>query len=69
MNLLRRRAYARAGLIGNPSDGYNGKTISIIVENFFAEVVLYEWEDVELISSQEDHSRFGSIRELVGVQV
>ena len=51
--------------MGNPSDGYNGKTISIIVENFFAEVVLYEWEDVELIFSQEDHSRFGSIRELV----
>ena len=64
MLLLRRRAFARAGLIGNPSDGYHGKTISVIVRNFFAEVVLYEWPDVELILSQDDHSRFRSVREL-----
>lgn len=64
MELLRRRAYARAGLVGNPSDGYHGKTISLAVRNFYAEAVLYEWEDVELILSQEDHSRFRSIREL-----
>ena len=42
MQLLRRRAYARAGLVGNPSDGYNGKTISISVRNYWADVVLYE---------------------------
>jgi len=64
MMLLRRRACARAGLLGNPSDGFYGKTLSLIVRNFFAEVVLYSWEDVELILSQEDQSRFGSIREL-----
>ena len=49
MELLRRRAYARAGLMGNPSDGYHGKTLSVIVRNFHAEVVLYEWEDVEIV--------------------
>jgi glucuronokinase len=65
MQLLRKRAYARAGLVGNPSDGYNGKTISLIVRNFWAEVVLYEWDDMELILSQEDQSRFNSVRELV----
>ena len=64
MILLRRRACARAGLLGNPSDGFHGKTLSLIVRDFFAEVVLYSWEDVELILSQEDQSRFGSIREL-----
>ena len=64
MLLIRKRAYARAGLVGNPSDGYHGKTISIVVRNFFAEVVLYEWEDVELILSDEDQSRFRSIGEL-----
>ena len=53
MLLLRRRAYARAGLLGNPSDGYHGRTISIIVRNYFAEAVLYEWEDVELILTDE----------------
>ncbi len=65
MQLIRKRAYARAGLIGNPSDGYHGKTISIIVRNFWAEVTLYEWDDVELVLSQEDQSCFRSVQELV----
>jgi galactokinase/mevalonate kinase-like predicted kinase len=65
MELLRRRAYARAGLVGNPSDGYFGKTISLSLRNVWAEVVLYEWEDVEIVLSQEDRSRFRSVRELL----
>ncbi len=64
MELIRKRAFARAGLIGNPSDGYHGRTMSIIVRDFFAQVVLYEWEDLEVILSQEDRSRFRSIHEL-----
>ena len=51
-------------MIGNPSDGYHGKTISLLVKDFHADVILYEWEDLELILSQEDRSRFGSIGEL-----
>lgn len=65
MELLRRRAYARAGLMGNPSDGYHGKTMSVIVRNFCAEVVLYEWEDVEIVLTQEDRVSFRSVKELV----
>lgn len=65
MQIIRQRGYARAGLIGNPSDGYGGKTISIIVRDFHATVILYEWEEIELVLSQEDHSRFGSLDELV----
>ena len=64
MDIIRHRGYARAGLVGNPSDGYHGKTISISVRNFWAEAILYEWEDLELILSQEDRSRFGSVHEL-----
>jgi glucuronokinase len=64
MLLIRKRAYARAGLVGNPSDGYHGKTISIIVRNLHAEVVLYEWDSVEIMWSDEDQSRFRSIHEL-----
>ncbi len=64
MQIVRHRGYARAGLIGNPSDGYHGKTISVLLRNYYAEVILYEWEDLELILSQEDRSRFGSIHEL-----
>ncbi|MGF1583484.1 MAG: GHMP kinase [Gemmataceae bacterium] len=65
MRILRKAAYARAGLLGNPSDGYHGKTISISVRNFKAEVVLYEWEDVEIVRTDLDQNRFDSVQELV----
>jgi glucuronokinase len=65
MVILRKRAYARAGLLGNPSDGYNGKTISIIVRNFWAEVVLYEWDSVDIVLAEHDRARFRSVHDLV----
>lgn len=65
MFLIRRQAYARAGLIGNPSDGYNGRTISLIVRDYSAQVILYEWEDVEIVQTEMDQSRFGSVQDLV----
>lgn len=64
MDIIRKRAYARAGLIGNPSDGYNGKTISISVRDFWAEVVLYEWDTLEIVLASDDRARFRSIHEL-----
>ena len=64
MQILRKTAYARAGLIGNPSDGYFGKTIAVIVPRFRADVVLYEWPALEILWSQEDQGAFGSLREL-----
>ncbi len=64
MEIIRKRAFARAGLLGNPSDGYNGKTISLIVRNFWAEVVLYEWDSVEIVLAEDDRARFGSIYDL-----
>jgi len=65
MQIIRQRAYARAGFIGNPSDGYHGKTIAFTIKNFYAEVVLYEWPTVEIVWSEDDQSRFRSIKELV----
>lgn len=64
MFLTRRRAFARAGLLGNPSDGYHGKTISISVRNYWAEVVLYEWDSVEIVLAEDDRARFDSVHEL-----
>ena len=64
MEIIRRRAYARAGLAGNPSDGYNGKTISIIVRNHWAEVTLYEWDRLEIVASRNDQSIFRNVAEL-----
>lgn len=65
MQIIRTFANARAGLIGNPSDGYFGKTISVIVSPFAARITLYEWPTLEIVWSQEDQSRFDNVRELV----
>ena len=65
MWLIRKRAYARAGLAGNPSDGYFGKTLSVIVPDFWAEVTLYEWDQVELVWGENDQSSFRSVDDLV----
>ena len=40
VGVIKKRAYARIGLLGNPSDGYFGKTISVSIKNFYAEVLL-----------------------------
>jgi glucuronokinase len=64
MFLVRKRAFARAGLLGNPSDGYHGKTISISVRNYWAEVVLYEWDSVEIVLADDDRAKFDSVAEL-----
>ncbi len=37
----------------------------MIVRNFWAEVTLYEWDQMELVPSEEDKSRFDSLPELV----
>lgn len=65
MEIIRTQAFARAGLLGNPSDGFHGKTISLIMRDFVANVILYEWERIEFVPSQEDHSSFDSMSELV----
>jgi glucuronokinase len=65
MTTIRKRAYARAGLVGNPSDGYFGKTLSVIVRNFWAEATLTESDRLELVPGREDEGRYGSLDELV----
>jgi glucuronokinase len=64
MEIIRKRIYARAGLLGNPSDGYNGKTIATSVRNYWSEVVLYEWDSVEIVLAENDRARFRSIHDL-----
>lgn len=59
--IIRQKAYPRAGLIGNPSDGYYGKTIAFTFSNFSAEVVLYESPKLEILPNTRDHSVFNSI--------
>jgi glucuronokinase len=64
MFLIRKRAFARAGLVGNPSDGYHGRTISVVVRNFWAEVVLYEWDSVDIVLAEDDRASFRTVGDL-----
>jgi glucuronokinase len=51
-------------LIGNPSDGYYGKTIAFTFSNFHAEVILYQTPELEILPNARDHSRFMNIHDL-----
>lgn len=75
MQQITEKCYARLGLIGNPSDGYSGKTLSVICKNFYAEVTLtpsdqlvivpdvYQFDSVtELVSHVGDHGYYGAQR-------
>jgi glucuronokinase len=57
-------AYARAGLLGNPSDGYYGKTISLLLRNFRARVLLYPSARLEIRPSKADMPVFDNLDEL-----
>lgn len=59
--IITAHAHARAGLVGNPSDGYFGKTISCIVRNFRATVRLWESPHFEILPTHGDLARFDSL--------
>jgi len=52
--IIKSKAYARAALIGNPSDGYFGKTISFTFDNFAATVTLYESPELEILPTRRE---------------
>uniref|UniRef100_A0A3P9PGR2 Glucuronokinase with putative uridyl pyrophosphorylase n=1 Tax=Poecilia reticulata TaxID=8081 RepID=A0A3P9PGR2_POERE len=59
------RSYARVGLMGNPSDGFNGKTIAMTISNFWAEVTLGESQTLALVPHPlNDPTEFGSLQDL-----
>ncbi|MFC1569694.1 mevalonate kinase [bacterium] len=62
--IIEQRAFARAGLLGNPSDGYFGKTISITVRNFSAHVSLYESPELHIEPQIEDTNVYRNIYHL-----
>ncbi len=63
--IIKTHAFARAGLIGNPSDGFFGKTISIILRNYRAEAILYESPELRIEPSPEDFTHLASLADLV----
>jgi glucuronokinase len=57
-------AYARAGLLGNPSDGYFGRTIAMSARNFRARVLLSPSARLEIRPSKADMPVFESLDDL-----
>src|SRR6266542_1485159 len=56
--------YSRAGFLGNPSDGYFGKTISFAMANFRARVLLYPSARLEIKLSKADTPIFEDLDDL-----
>lgn len=62
--IIEARSYPRAALIGNPSDGYFGKTIAFVFSNFEAKVQLYHSPELAIIPEKMDVDVFSSMEEL-----
>ncbi|KAG2230661.1 hypothetical protein INT48_005617 [Thamnidium elegans] len=67
------KSYARVGLMGNPSDGFFGKTMSLLISNFWAEVTLIPndpsaLEEITILPNPvSDPHKFSCMASLVGV--
>jgi len=57
-------AHARAGLLGNPSDGYFGKVIAVCVRNFAATVSLRESRRLRIRESGSDAPVYRDVADL-----
>lgn len=58
-------SYPRAAVIGNPSDGYFGKTIAFVFSNFIAKVQLYQTPMLEIKPQRVDETTYSNMEELV----
>lgn len=66
--MITAHAHARAGLVGNPSDGYFGKTLSFIIRNFKATVRLWEAPYFEIILGPADYAKYNTVEEFLREQ-
>ena len=62
--MIETTAYPRAALIGNPSDGYFGKTIAFTFKNFEARVELQESEVLQINPCERENLQFSSMSHL-----
>lgn len=63
--LIQTRSYSRAGLVGNPSDGYFGKTVSFAFREFSAGITMYETPELGFVPGDVDDATFSSPDELL----
>ena len=65
VQVIRARSFARAGLLGNPSDGYFGKTISFSFTAFYVDLRLTESARLRFVPGEVDDASFESPQQLV----
>ncbi len=63
MQRVRQTAHARAGLLGNPSDLYDGKVIALSLANFRAVVTLEPADRFEIVPGVDDRLVYPSLHE------
>lgn len=63
--LIKTQSFARAGFLGNPSDGYFGKTVSFTFRDFAAEIVMYETPELGFVPGDVDDATFASPDDLL----
>ncbi|KAL4562266.1 hypothetical protein LXL04_034465 [Taraxacum kok-saghyz] len=64
--IIEHKAYARIGLLGNPSDVYHGRTISLNISNFWASFRLGPSSDLKIVHHPtHDLFKFSSLSHLV----
>jgi len=60
------RVYSRIGLLGNPSDGYNGRCLSLSLQNFWAEVVIKPSSKINFeVNPEGDPTQFTDLSSFV----
>ena len=65
VQVIRARSFARAGFLGNPSDGYFGKTISFTFTEFCVDLRLTESSRLRFVPGEVDDATFDSPKQLV----
>ena len=65
MDVVSTRSFARAGFLGNPSDGYYGKTISFSFTEFWVDLRLVESGRLRFLPGEVDDASFASPEQLV----
>ena len=64
--MIQSSVYARVGLVGNPSDGFYGKTISACIKNWQAVVTIEPDDDIVIIPNPTmDALHYDSLADLV----
>lgn len=63
--VIRRTAYSRSGLVGNPSDIFGGKVISLLFDAFRAQATVYESPRLTVVPSARDRTTFDDAEALI----